>query len=143
MQMKINSSPAGEGRGLFSGISRHICWVAPMLLFVSSACSEHDSVSRSRTWTPSPTIIAQLEANLTMPKDASPLQSYVRYFAGEVVGGRDIVVGIFVYDPEHAEIRVVGTNQMPKILDGGCDVIHLTYDVDQRKVLSLSCNGEA
>lgn len=80
---------------------------------------------------------------MTMPQMASPLNTYVRYFSGEFMGGRRIVIGTFVYDPQNADVRIVAPKQMPKILDGGCDIINLTYDVDQKQILTLFCNGES
>lgn len=78
-----------------------------------------------------------------MPPNAFPLNTYVRYFAGEVADDRRLIVGTFLHDPENAGIRIVEREKIPEVLDGGCDVVNLKYDIERKEVLALFCNGEA
>lgn len=93
--------------------------------------------------TPSTSLVAEIEASLKMPSKAFPLDTYVRYFAGEVADDRRLVVGTFLHDPKNAGVRIVEREKMPEVLDGGCSVVNLKYDMERKEVLALFCNGEA
>jgi hypothetical protein len=88
-------------------------------------------------------LVSEVEASLELPEGAFPLNTYVRHFAGVAIEERRVVVGTFLQDPDGAGVRIVDLKKMPKVLDGGCDVINLKYDIERKKVLELFCNGEA
>ena len=101
------------------------------------------AASKINAWVPSASLISEVESRLSMPAKSSPLKVYIRYYTGTVTRKGRVLVGTFVRDDEHAGIRVVGADGMPRVLDAGCAIINLTYDVKRRKVLSLFCNGVA
>ncbi len=82
-----------------------------------------------------------------MPAGARPIASYSRYYAGAQKDGRPIVHGTFVLDGllkrPAAPINIVEEQDMPVILDGGCAIVNLQFDVQSKQVLSIFCNGEA
>lgn len=86
-----------------------------------------------------------------MPEGADPLDRYVRYYSGEWVDGARRVRGVFLVASIAAltqrggvtGIRVVTSDDLPDISDGGCGVIELEYDVASDHVISLACHGSA
>ncbi|HWX65502.1 MAG TPA: hypothetical protein VNZ27_03650 [Rhodanobacter sp.] len=52
-----------------------------------------------------------------------------------------MLIGEFVFGDEEPGVRVVSPEKAPKILDGGCSVVNLKYDVEKKKVLAIFCNG--
>ncbi len=122
---------------------RKLYWILPMLFSCGVACSEPSDATAGRSWTPSKALISEIEASLDMPAKAFPLDTYVRYFAGEVADNRRLVVGEFLHDPENAGVRIVEREKMPEVLDGGCGVVNLKYDIERKEVLAFFCNGEA
>lgn len=113
------------------------------MISCAAACSGPSDAAADGSWTPSKTLVSEVEASLKMPPNAFPLNTYVRYFAGEVADDRRLIVGTFLHDPENAGIRIVEREKIPEVLDGGCDVVNLKYDIERKEVLALFCNGEA
>ncbi len=87
--------------------------------------------------------ITRIEATLKMPTGTRPLVSYVRYYANVVEGNRRYVNATYVYDGTSGRIVVVDVDKLPRIFDGGCDVIELRYDLDQEKFIFVRCGGVA
>jgi len=114
-----------------------------MLFSCGVACSEPSVATGTKSWTPSESLISEIEAKLDMPAKSFPLNTYVRYFAGEVADNRRLVVGEFLHDPENAGVRIVEREKMPDVLDGGCGVINLKYDIERKEIIAFFCNGEA
>ena len=40
-------------------------------------------------------------------------------------------------------VHIVPFKELPKVLDGGCGVIRLTYDVKVKRVVTMFCGGVA
>lgn len=40
-------------------------------------------------------------------------------------------------------IRIVQRKDVPRIFDGGCNVIRLKYNVNERRVVSIFCGGSS
>jgi hypothetical protein len=97
------------------------------------------AASKNCTWTPTDSLVGKIESSLEMPQKLS-LQSYRRYYSGEVVKNRHVVVGVFLKS-DHPGIEIVPESMLPRILDGGCSVVTLHYDVSTQKVITLRCNG--
>ena len=87
--------------------------------------------------------IRHIEVELTRPREALPLDSYVRYYSSKTVAGETIVLGRFVYKGGQGRIVQVRHDQMPQIMDGGCNVIEMRYSSTTRRVLSIFCHGVA
>ncbi|WJI15909.1 hypothetical protein MWN52_00930 [Pseudoxanthomonas winnipegensis] len=87
-------------------------------------------------------LVIALEQQVRLAKDASPLSDYTRYYTLTAEG---MLVGIYVkdFDGGDRQAHLVSKREMPLILDGGCNVIHLRYDPGANKVLHVFCNGIA
>jgi len=84
-----------------------------------------------------PDVIGSLEWNLMMPEGAAALRAYTRYYAE-----RDgMLIGIFVRGEDG--IRIVSGGELPLIIDGGCSVVNLRYNLDTQRLAAIFCNGEA
>lgn len=97
------------------------------------------ATSSGCSWKPSPAQIKQLERFLKLP-EGRPLSSYSRFYSGQISAGQHIIVGEFL-KAESAKVQIVDEQKMPKVLDGGCSVVHLKYNVEKKRVLQLTCNG--
>ena len=86
--------------------------------------------------------ICQIESEITELPDGRNLYSYHRYYAGRVEGKSYIVTGVFVNSHE-AGVTIVLYEQLPLIFDGGCDVITVKYNLVEKRVVSMRCNGDA
>ena len=78
-----------------------------------------------------------------MPQGASPLPLYGRYYAWESRDdGVRKVLGTYVRG-ERPERHWVEPSELPLVMDGGCDIVTLTYDFDADRIERIECNGEA
>jgi hypothetical protein len=116
--------------------------IAPALAAVAGCVHPTDSASENEMPI-SKTFVESVEASLRLPSSAHSLDSYTRYYALEVVEGRRILVGIFVYEDGEPGIRIVEPSALPRVLDGGCRIVNLRYDIEKRKLSGLFCNGVA
>jgi hypothetical protein len=96
--------------------------------------------ARPGAWTPSDSQIAELEDLVRQKRSQSV--SYARHYAGVMQGDRRIISGVFVAEGigEKPGVYVASEAELPAILDGGCSVIHVTYDLSS-KDLTSRCNG--
>lgn len=78
---------------------------------------------------------------LDIARGQQPLPAYARYYSGQAAHGHHLLIGEFVFGDEEPGVRVVSPEKAPKILDGGCSVVNLKYDVEKKKVLAIFCNG--
>lgn len=107
-----------------------------MLLLLVSSCAAGEVV-----WIPSTALVAEVEAHITLPEGSKPIGSYSRYYYGRLEHGHRVLVGEFVLDDSAPGVYIVSATHAPKVLDGGCSVVNLTYDTAHKKVTSLFCNG--
>ena len=112
-----------------------IVWMAAFFAGLGMASAE--------SWSPDTALVAKVEKELVLPRSSKPLKEYKRYYFGILSGKERILGAVFVYKEGEAGALIVKEAEAPQILDGGCGVIHLKYDVDGQKVISLFCNGEA
>lgn len=88
-------------------------------------------------------IMDRIEARISLPAGASPLPLYERFYAWE---GRDDgvrkVFGTYVRGQGTGR-HWVSQNELPLVMDGGCDIVTLTYDVEADRIERVECNGEA
>lgn len=87
-------------------------------------------------------LVKALEQQVRLPKDASPLSDYTRYYTLTADG---MLVGVYVkdFDGGDRQAHLVSKSEMPIFFDGGCHVINVQYDPDANKVLHVFCNGVA
>src|SRR5262245_29096471 len=99
-----------------------------LLLLQATGASRGDT-----SWTPSLRLVKGIERHITLPKNASALTSYDRYYWGEYDGGRKILVGQFLSMRSDKTRRVgkiyISTRKDKlEIRDGGCGVIDFAAD---------------
>jgi hypothetical protein len=118
--------------------------LALLMLFRCSLACSAPMDTLSREWTPGAPLIAQVESQLRMPAGAT-LNGYTRYYYGTMNKAHRILVGVFVREDKHPGIEITSKAKAkaPKMLDGGCGVVNLTYDIDQKRVVAIFCNGDA
>jgi hypothetical protein len=93
----------------------------------------------------SPEFVLELEAQVIMPRDAQPLYFYDRYYARRTAGDGNLIEGVFLlrsgsfeddYRYDRTPIRgVVGAFTiaiLPIVMDGGCSVVNVLYDLRER-----------
>ena len=90
-------------------------------------------------------IMDRIERDIRLPEGALPLASYARYYAWQQRGdGVRKVIGVYVRLEGHAPGRYwVGEDGFPLIMDGGCSLIGLSYNVGEQRIEHVTCNGEA
>jgi hypothetical protein len=116
--------------------------LAVLMLFWSSLACSAPVDTLSRELTPGAPLIAQVESQLKMPAGTT-LNGYTRYYYGIMKKANRILVGVFVHGDKHPGVEITSEAKAPKLLDGGCDVVNLTYDIDQKRVVAIFCNGNA
>jgi hypothetical protein len=95
--------------------------------------------AKSCAWTPTSVIVGKIEADLKMPHGLS-LKSYRRYYSGEIAKNHHVVVAVFLKS-DRPGTEIVQQDKLPRVLDSGCSVVTLHYDVELQKILMLRCNG--
>ena len=90
-------------------------------------------------------IMDRIERDIRLPEGAGPLAAYARYYAWQERGdGVRKVIAVYARLSGHAPgRRWVTETQFPLILDGGCALIGLSYDVAAQRIEHVTCNGEA
>lgn len=97
-------------------------------------------------WTPTLKQVNQLERMIKLPPGINPIAKYSRSYYGIKTGGRRFIKALYFYEETththtRAGIVIVNADQMPPmVLDGGCNVVNVTYDVRSREV-AIRCNG--
>ena len=90
-------------------------------------------------------LMDQIERQVRLPEGAGPLASYARYYAWQQRDdGLRKVIGVYVRLSGHAPGRYwVAENEFPLILDGGCAMISLSYNLAAQRIEHVTCNGDA
>lgn len=96
-------------------------------------------------WEPRDADVAELERRLALPRQAGPLNTFVRYYAGIYQSGVRLIRGQFVKIGSFAEFRrperhIVSELEFPLIADGGCGVVNVEYN-PQTRATRVFCNG--
>jgi hypothetical protein len=110
----------------------------------------------SQSWAPDAGIISKVESSIKpsdIPLRYSPghppvIGQYARYYFGYMANNHRMIRGELVLPfgskMKPAGIYVVDSQrEFPTIFDGGCSVMHVVYDVDAGRLVSLQCNGVA
>ena len=89
-------------------------------------------------------LMDRIEREVRLPEGAGPLASYSRSYAWQQRedGLRKVVA---VYDNLTGAApgrRWVTETDFPLVMDGGCGLISLSYDVAARRIEHVTCNGE-
>jgi hypothetical protein len=114
---------------------------APVLLIAAilllSSCTRMEAVKESGN---TRAMISGIERNIVLPEESNRLGDYSRYYAQTYVSGKPYLVGVFLLDGA-GEVRVVSESDLPVVLDGGCDVVHVEYDVTEERMVTICCQG--
>jgi hypothetical protein len=100
------------------------------------------NTANAENWSPDPVLISNVEKGLVLPKGANPMVEYNRYYFGTFSGGKRILSAVFLREKGPGSVKIIKEAEAPQVLDGGCSVIHLKYDADSKKIISLFCNGD-
>ena len=95
-----------------------------------------------KSWLPTVAVVAELEHGLSLPERAYALTKYTRYYTGVIRDGHRVVRGVFIGGASKVVI-VESERGLPGVMDGGCYVVNIDYDVEAHKVLQIFCNGYA
>jgi len=64
---------------------------------------------------------------------------YDRYYSVE----NGVATGIYIRsDRKNGTLRIVKKNDLPVVMDGGCSVINVEFELKSERVLSAFCNGD-
>lgn len=103
--------------------------------------------SEGSNWLPSYRTISHLEGLIAMPRGARSIDAYARYYTGVEEANRRLIRGIFIlaraggrYPPGPHIVRAL---EMPRLLDGGCTVVSVTFDIQADRIQTVTCNGSA
>jgi hypothetical protein len=90
-------------------------------------------------------IMDRIEREVRLPEGAGQLATYARYYAWQQrEDGVRKVIAFYLHLSGHEPGRYwVAENALPLILDGGCGMITLSYDVAAQRIEHVSCNGVA
>jgi hypothetical protein len=94
-------------------------------------------------WTPGNEQIAELEANLMLPRGVAALDRYARHYAGVTVSGMRFIRGVYTNFPgtNPPGIYVASEVELPSIADGGCGIVSFQYFPETKEFARVSCNG--
>ena len=108
------------------------------------------SAAAAPAWTPDMQSIAKLERAVRVPsgpgQPAKPLAYYDRYYAGTIESGHRMIHGEYILlgkTQAKNSVHIVGLNDLPLIMDGGCGIVNVLYDADVGRIAAAYCNGYA
>jgi len=93
-------------------------------------------------WTPNRQTIDELERTVKLPAGAKSLEQYSRYYAGATRNGIQVVLATYISGLNVSRI-IASEAALPRILDGGCDIVNVEYDVKRHRFVAIYCNGVA
>ncbi|WP_154659399.1 hypothetical protein [Arenimonas composti] len=85
---------------------------------------------------PSEEVLDRLEASIELPAGAHRLEEYSRIYASDSAAGT--IVGFLMRDVGGRSSRRIW--EMPRVFDGGCDVVRLEYVVADDRFHWVACN---
>lgn len=89
-------------------------------------------------------LMDRIEREVRLPPDAGALATYARYYAWrDGKDGRKVIAVWQNLTGERPGRHWVTERDLPVIMDGGCGVVSLTWDVATARVEHVACNGEA
>ena len=91
------------------------------------------------------TLMARIEARVVMPRGADPIAGYRRTYAWDphAPPGSRVLALYMRTDANWVGRFWVPSDELPVVMDGGCGIVTLTYDVADDRVEQIGCNGLA
>jgi hypothetical protein len=118
-------------------------WIGRTVAAFIAAWSVAAVPAEESEWVPAESLVREIDAEIQLPDGAFPRSEYARYYAPFTRKDLRSLVAVYIHDPQQAGVKLVKRTEMPVVLDGGCSVIRLQYDVQARKLLVIACNGRA
>jgi hypothetical protein len=116
--------------------------ICSCMIFVFSFSSAEAS-----EWTLDRNLVERIEAHITLPPTAGSLSNFNRYYAKKKSSSKKLLIGLYLnktFNPHSGEdINIVDESKLPHVLDGGCGVIYMQYDIDNDRLIDIKCNGNA
>jgi hypothetical protein len=98
----------------------------------------------SGRWTPTPQMIARIEAQVRVPAGADDLHTARRIYWGVEDRGHRTIVGRFVRTQGQGSITILQAGDpVTYVADGGCGIVMVSYDMFFDRVTKVTCNGVA
>jgi hypothetical protein len=120
----------------------------------------------ARASTPDLSTIERIERAVQLPPTSDPIDGYDRFYAPDTVFGRRMIVGLYLAThitdegeryrkgdpdfwkggpPRKGRTHLFANKDLlpDGIADGGCEEIHVFWDLARAKVVSIFCNGTA
>lgn len=86
--------------------------------------------------------VAALERVVQLPRGAKSIGAYARYYTLSYEDGRSILVGYYLLDaPDPPGLYIRATPF--QMMDGGCSVVTVRFDLTEKRATGASCNGVA
>lgn len=82
-------------------------------------------------------LMAKIEKQIRLPRGAANITTYRRHYAWS--DKRDTVYAVYERGGRPARLWLL-LEEMPIILDGGCNVVTFDYDVVRDRPLNVTCN---
>lgn len=127
-----------------------------LALFLAMSCAQAPAQNNDSAAQPPPppaatadaeqtALMDRIEREIRLPEGAGPLASYARYYAWQQRGdGVRKVVGVYLGLGERTPgRRWVEETDFPLVMDGGCGLVNLSYNVAEQRIEHVTCNGEA
>lgn len=86
--------------------------------------------------------IAGVESRLTLPPGSHKLHEYIRHYKFYGTHANSKIEAVFVVGEGSGGVKLVGKDALPRILDGGCNVVNVVL-TRAGKIVSVQCNGRA
>lgn len=90
-------------------------------------------------------LMDRIEREVRLPQGATELATYSRHYAWHEESGVRSVVAIYdrLSSTGPGGRHWVTERELPLIMDGGCGVISLSYDLATQRITRIACNGDA
>jgi hypothetical protein len=114
----------------------------PILLVASLLCACRTTPDKGDV------MAAEIERQVAVKLKGIRYDQYARYYAASA---KDEILAVFLFSGDTKDIFErpggkrywVQEDQLPKVTDGGCSVINVTYNIKIGRVREASCQGGA
>ena len=86
--------------------------------------------------------ITEVEQRLTLLSGSHKLQEYARHYKFYGTRASSKVEAVFVFGLGSSGVKLLGKGELPRYLDGGCDILNLVL-TRAGEIVSVRCNGIA
>ena len=86
--------------------------------------------------------ITEVEKRLMLPSGSHKIHEYARHYKFYGTRANSKVAAVFVFGLGSSGVKLVGKGELPRYLDGGCDILNLVL-TRVGKIVSVRCNGIA